>query len=168
MTFLQSYREIWKPIVNYESFYEVSNLGNVRRIGKDFLKPSNNRGYLKVTLSSHGKPRDFSVHRLVANAFLGEILGKVINHLNFDKKDNRVENLEICSQSRNNQHACDGGRRPSKKGEAHHNCIFNDHLILLIRRMVELGLHDKEIASIVNTQQYNISRIRLRKRWNHL
>ena len=106
--------EIWKPVVGYEGYYEVSNIGRVRtlhrldsygrsikgRIRKNVLT---NRGYLKIMLSKDGKHRTFEVHRLVAQAFLGEPpTGKsLVLHWNDIPDDNRVENLRWGDDSEN-------------------------------------------------------------------
>ena len=62
-------REIWEPIVNWEEYYEVSNHGNVRRIGKDNKKLTNNNGRLVVSLNRPGEQITQQVHRLVLEAF---------------------------------------------------------------------------------------------------
>ena len=101
--------EVWKDIQGYEGLYQVSNLGNVRslnwrntgQVRNLYLKPQN-RGYLQVELAKCGQKRGFTVHRLVAMAFVsGYAEGKVVNHINEDKRDNRAENLEWVSQSDN-------------------------------------------------------------------
>lgn len=99
--------EVWKKIEGYED-YEVSSLGNVRSIkfGKE-RKVSYNKheyGYLMVVLFKNGKRKMFTIHQLVAVAFLNHnICGykNVINHKNFITSDNRVENLEIVTAREN-------------------------------------------------------------------
>lgn len=106
--------EVWKDIQGYEGLYQVSNLGNVRslnwrntgQVRNLYLKPQN-RGYLQVELAKCGQKRGFTVHRLVAMAFVsGYAEGKVVNHINEDKRDNRAENLEWVSQSENTKYSC--------------------------------------------------------------
>lgn len=72
-------QEIWKDIKNYEGYYQVSNLGNVkslsRKIGNKYykskmLKKSDNRGYLQVQLWKHSNMKWSLIHRLVAEAFI--------------------------------------------------------------------------------------------------
>lgn len=111
--------ERWKPVnePGFENTYEVSNLGRVRskdrgikvaghmtfRRGK-VLQPciNKNNGYLYVVLSYKGVQKDFTVHSLVANAWLPRVKGlDFINHKNENKIDNRVCNLERCTASYN-------------------------------------------------------------------
>ena len=94
--------EIWKPIFGYDGIYEVSDLGRVRslKFGKVIvLRPVKDRkGYLRVGLWKENKVKRFSVHRLVAHAFIPnrDESKTQINHRNEIKTDNRVENLEWC------------------------------------------------------------------------
>lgn len=106
--------EIWVPvpIEEFSKDYQVSNFGQIRSLGNDngrktkILKTvKNSSGYLKVNLSKNGKTKNFLVHRLVAKSFLPNLLElPQINHINEDKTDNRVENLEFCSAKENINH----------------------------------------------------------------
>lgn len=100
-------KEIWKPIKGYQD-YEVSDLGNVRSLkyGKvKLLKPGISRGYYHVNLWKNGKVKNLLVHRLVVETFIGKIpKGQVVNHINEDKSDNRLSNLEIVTQKENQNH----------------------------------------------------------------
>lgn len=97
--------EIYKT--TYNKNYEVSNLGNVRNLKTNkILKPTiDTRGYLYVGLYSDKIHKKIRIHRLVSETFLEVPKGMVINHLNGIKIDNRLENLEVCSQSDNILHA---------------------------------------------------------------
>lgn len=101
-------KEVWKDVKNYEGYYQVSNLGRVRslRFNKvKLLKQSvNHSGYSYVNLPKNKKPLTFTIHRLVAVAFLNHTpcgYKLVVNHVNFNKLDNRVENLELVSNREN-------------------------------------------------------------------
>ena len=102
--------EIWRDVVGYEGLYKVSNFGNVMslRHKKIFiLKPyMNNYGYLLVDLRNNKKPRKtISVHRIVAQAFLPNPNNlPQVNHKDEDKTNNRVSNLEFCTQAYNNKY----------------------------------------------------------------
>lgn len=115
--------EEWRPIAGYVGWYEVSSLGRIRRIGRAksahpglILTP--NRGtisgrlaYMEVKLTTHNIKKRQRVHRLVAVAFLPVVDGcTIINHLNSDKTDNRVANLEWTTHKGNWHHAFDNGR----------------------------------------------------------
>ena len=100
-------KEIWKDIPNYEGYYQVSNLGRVNSLKNNKTKKDKllkisigYDGYFNVGLSKDGVQKRYQVHQLVAIAFLNHKpngFEKVVNHKNFDKLDNRVENLEIVS-----------------------------------------------------------------------
>lgn len=96
--------EIWKDIEGYEGLYQVSNLGNVRRV--KLLKQYSDKskgGYNVVSLCKDGKVKIARVHQLVANAFVPNPNNKpCIDHINTDRKDNRAVNLQWVTQKENN------------------------------------------------------------------
>lgn len=100
--------ENWLPVKDYEGLYEVSDLGRVRslKFGKSkILKPGvNSARYLNVVLSKGSKKISYSVHSLVACSFLNHTPGScsnVVNHINFNRCDNRLVNLEIIPNREN-------------------------------------------------------------------
>lgn len=132
--------EIWRPVVGYEEYYEVSNTGRVRtiprtvytnnggyiNIGQVIKAPMlHYKGYLQVRLKVNNRPKTFFVHRLVAEAFIpNPNRYKYVNHIDEDKTNNLVGNLEWCSALYNNLH----GSRLSKisnklRGRPAHNSI---------------------------------------------
>lgn len=96
--------EEWKDIKGYEGFYKISNLGNVLSAKRNkLLKPIEHKGYLKVMLSKHGKQKSFKVHRLVAIHFIpNPNKDGCINHIDENRKNNNVLNLEWCTIAENN------------------------------------------------------------------
>lgn len=96
--------EIWKDIKDYPN-YQVSNLGNVKNIKTNkMLKPfATGNEYLKVALSNKSNKKQFLIHRLVATAFIPNPNNlPEVNHIKeFEKTNNKVENLEWCDHSYN-------------------------------------------------------------------
>lgn len=133
--------EIWKDIKDYEDYYEVSNLGNVRSKGREYVDklgrcrtvlPIKRKiqklkiGYLAVDLNVNGGKEKKFVHRLIAEAFLPNPENKqTVNHKDGNKLNNDISNLEWVTYSENNKHATDTGLRKSpwidKFGEEHPN-----------------------------------------------
>ena len=101
---------IWKTIEGYEK-YKVSNTGRVRhKKNGNFLTGNiNHDGYCRVKLTRFdGKCRSIFIHRLVAEAFLDRPEGTTeVNHIDKNKLNNCVENLEWCDHTKNMRHSCD-------------------------------------------------------------
>lgn len=100
--------EQWIDIAGYEELYQISNFGNVvsLKYGKiKLLKGAvNNYGYRQVNLSKDKVVKSFKVHQLVATHFLGHKVNgyeSVINHIDFDRLNNVVTNLEIITAREN-------------------------------------------------------------------
>jgi hypothetical protein len=94
----------WRPIEGYESEYAVSADGRVWSFRRSIiLKPEEvHNGYLRVALCVDKEVKHYRIHRLVANAFLPNPLDlPQVNHINHNRKDNRVENLEWTTQLEN-------------------------------------------------------------------
>ena len=103
--------EVWKDIEDFPN-YQVSNEGRVRNKKTErmlTIKPGRNKQYLSVYLSNNGKENTQTVHRLVAETFLGKHPGMVVNHIDGDKTNNHVNNLEWCTSRENNIHAIENG-----------------------------------------------------------
>lgn len=99
--------EVWKDVPEYEGLYKVSNMGRVYGIKRNnILSPApNEKGYMYVVLCKNNKMKSFRVHRLVAKTFLGDFKGMEINHIDGNKKNNELSNLEYCTHKENMSHA---------------------------------------------------------------
>jgi hypothetical protein len=134
--------ENWKPVIGYECLYEVSDLGRVRsldRIVNQFnngvmtehfykgkmLKAKTDKGYYTVKLCNQHNTKHAKVHRIVAEAFITNPERKpLINHKNGIKLDNRVSNIEWCTEKENSQHALKNGlHNPVITEKAREACI---------------------------------------------
>ena len=102
------FEEIFKTIEGYEGMYEISNYGRVKSLknNKEYiLKPSLDlNGYVIVSLSNEGIKKTKTIHQLVAIAFLNHIpdgMKLIVNHKDFNRQNNHVDNLEIITQREN-------------------------------------------------------------------
>lgn len=105
-------KEIWKDVGGYEGLYQVSNLGRVKSfkgVSERILKLHvDNSGYVHVDLYKNNNHRCPTVHRLVAQAFIPNLENKPeVNHIDEDKTNNMVSNLEWCTRKEN----CNYGTR---------------------------------------------------------
>lgn len=130
-------KEIWKSIVGYEGIYQVSNLGNIKRVqpargssvGYIFTPSEDTKGYLRTRLTDcNGKARTVKVHRIVCAAFHKNAKNlPQVNHKDTIKTNNKANNLEWCTGKQNQQHAIDNGIIPKtwlgKTGAAHNKSI---------------------------------------------
>lgn len=115
--------EIWKDIKNYEGYYQISNLGNIKGLERKVdnhggfkLMPEiikkpfiSKKGYHSIQLRKLGSNKNFRIHRLVAQAFIPNPENKPeVNHLDTIKSNNFVENLEWCTNLENVEHYWQG------------------------------------------------------------
>jgi len=124
--------EIWKDVIGYEGCYSVSNLGRVKSLKRkvNSLHGINTRtvneriiaqrttmhGYMSVALRKYGKDKTLTVHRLIAIAFLNNPDDKPeVNHLDGNKKNNKLYNLEWVTKSENIKHAFRTGLQSLEK-----------------------------------------------------
>lgn len=125
-------KEIWKSIENYEGLYEVSNLGRVRSLDRVVFQQGRNQvyrgtimsqfkdkhGYYHIRLSKKNKKKTFSVHRLVAKAFIPNPKNyPCVNHKDENPKNNKVMNIEWCTHKYNINYGTATYRRAVKMGK---------------------------------------------------
>ncbi len=122
-------QEIWKGIKDYEGIYEISNTGKIRSLNYGMkgkiveLRPHlTKKGYLRAKLHKNKIRKQIFVHRLVVEAFIGEIPeGMVVNHKDECKTNNNVDNLEICT----NLYNINYGTRNQRLSESHKGKIVS-------------------------------------------
>lgn len=122
--------EEWRPVPGFEDLYEVSNLGRVKALGnggsgnsKPRMKKArqSTNGYMTTTLCKNGHMYDFRVHRIVASAFLGLDIHNLeiqVNHIDEDKTNNRLSNLELCDEMYNHFYGTGRQRAAEKHSRA--------------------------------------------------
>lgn len=175
-------QEIWKPIVGYEGLYEVSNLGRVRSIDRvifvnnkkrkltgKLLELKCNRGGYLICVLSNKKTKSIRVHRVVAESFIPKIKGKLcINHLDNDRTNNNVSNLQWCTQKENIRYAYSQNRMDWEriKGEKHPQSKLNISLVKEIRNKQGI-LKRIDVARLYKIDPANVSSIWNRKTWKH-
>lgn len=110
-----------------------------------------------------------SVHRLLAHNFLGGIPeGLVVNHIDGDKENNLLSNLEITTHQENTIHAYKTGLAQGKKGEDNSQAILNDEDILRMFTMFREGANNLEVSKVFGVHDRYVSLVRHGKRWGHL
>lgn len=108
--------EVWKDIKGYEKLYQISSLGRVKKLTSSdsigrikltrIMSIQENRGYLKIRLSKNNIRKNYLIHRLVAIAFISNLEDKIeVNHIDGNKLNNQVDNLEWVTSSENQLHA---------------------------------------------------------------
>lgn len=142
--------EVFKDVLGYEGLYQVSNFGRVKSLKrknvfycglkKEYLErpvkekilnfSKSNRGYLQVCLTKNGNYKTYTVHRLVAKAFIDNPLNKkTVNHIDGNKLNNCVNNLEWATSSENNKHAFDNGlSKPHNQRKVNQYDLNNNYI----------------------------------------
>lgn len=180
--------EIWKDCIGYEGIYQISNLGRVKSLSREFTMPKgrkafykekfltpqiNDWGYKTVRLYNSSREwKVFSVHALVAFAFIGERpLGLVINHKDGVKSNNTPSNLEYVTNKENINHAINSGLKIALKGSAMYNSTLSCSQVIEIRNKYngtkkykgllmdlgkEYGVSNNVISNIVKNKSYKL------------
>lgn len=151
--------EEWRAIKGYEGLYEVSNFGNVRSLERKvyrrfswvklkgkILKPANIKGYCKVVLCKNGESKLLALHRLVAETFIpNPNQYPEVNHIDENKSNNNVNNLEWCTHSYNMNYGDILNKKRIKQGYKV-KCVETGEVFQSIR----------EAAKAVNSTHQNI------------
>lgn len=165
--------EIWKKVNGFDGLYEVSNTGKVKSFVKyhrgALLKLyANKKGYLLVYLNKIGSDYRLgtTVHKLVYNAFIGQVPdGLQINHIDGNKQNNCIENLEVCTPKENVNHATKLGLRTANIN-LQSGAMFTENQIEDIRALIANGVSNKKISEKYSCHFSTISKIRTGVNYN--
>lgn len=177
--------EIWKPVVGYEAFYEVSSLGRVRSLPRTTTymttrgrvtrtRPARMRAlqrvgpyYTVVLRAENGKSKGRTVHSLVCEAWHGPApVGRQVSHLNGNGRDNRPENLRWETPKENTGRKKDHGTQAY--GEDHPNAVLNEDAVRAIRLLKGAGMPIKNIARALRVSRYAVTDVLSGRRWQEV
>lgn len=176
----------WLSVIGYEGLYLVSDTGLVyseprteyvqtKRVGGHYryrkgklLSPSKIVGrYSSLVLSKDGVKKTHQVHRLVAEAFLKASPERVeVNHINGDKHDNRIENLEWVTPKENQRHSAHVLK--NHLGSKQANSVLKEVDVLVVKEAILSGISDRLIAKQFGVGRSTIYNIRCGKNWSWL
>lgn len=178
--------EIWKDLKGYEGLYKISSLGKIKSLdrkrycGHKGSKPQLRKGrilkqhydylgYKRVRLSKNSTTKTLTLHRLLAINFIENPYNKPnINHIDGNKSNNSLDNLEWCTQKENSQHAFKTGLSKARKGENSNLSKLNENDIKEIRKLHRQKMTQTDIAKIFNVSIANISEIVNYKTWKEV
>jgi len=186
--------EEWRPIIGYESLYEVSSIGRVRSLSFRnrvccvpriaILRQKLSRGYCKITLYQDGKKKTVSVHRLVATSFIDDkrdVLQLQVNHRDSNKTNNRRTNLEWVTPKENTDHAIRANNWPSgvrhgsitkpetrPRGSRTNTATITEVAAAIIKRRIVNGERPLRISEDMCISVNVVYRIRANSTWRHV
>lgn len=170
-------KEVFRPVKGFEGFYEISNKGRVKTLytssqgkrgGGDFLKERTTRqGYKFYQLNKSGKKSTVLTHRLIAQAFIENPEGKnEINHIDGNKANNNLDNLEWCTRKENIKHAFETGLNVGRKGEKNFLSKLTYEKVKEIKELLTEGnMSAKDIGKKYGVSQSCITNINLGHTW---
>lgn len=164
--------EVWKDITGYEGLYQASTHGRIKSYCKydrgRILKSFRYSKYLGVALFENKKHIKYYVHRLVALTFIPNPENKpCINHKDGDKDDNRIENLEWCTQQENLIHKIN--ILGEGRGDKHGNSVISEKRVGGIKFLLKEGkLTQRQIAKRYKIDYRIVNQINKGITWVHI
>jgi len=168
--------EQWRDITGYEGRYQISSLGRVKSLIRPgvkqerILKPNIlPRGYHQIRLVTHHRNRNFAVHRLVCSAFHSNPCAlPQVNHIDGDKSNNTVANLEWVNNATNLIHAYKLGLRVPPRGSAHPKAKLTEATVKIIKRRLSDGASLAELGRAYGVTYMTIRQIKCGATWQHV
>lgn len=169
----------WKKIDGYVN-YECSNTGliktyNWKNTGREkIMKPAlDKNGYLRTVLKRNdGKLCTIKVHRIICETFKGKKKNLCVNHINFDRADNKIENLEWVTIKENNLHSLKNNNFVNGQfvGEKHYKSILTENEVIDLRKNYIRGKkgYKKEMSQKYKVSEATIKDIIQNRSWKHL
>lgn len=152
--------------------YTIDDYGNIFDVELNRYKKQykDHKGYIKVHFYINGKDKGFFVHRLVLMTFnpIDGMEKLQVNHIDGNKQNNYVQNLEWCNNSQNQLHAYRIGLNKPKPGELNPSAKLTEKEVLEIADMIMAGITHKKIAERFNVASITISAIRSKRIWGYL
>lgn len=167
------YGEVWKPIINFEGLYEISNFGRVKSLGNNKYKVDkiikhciSKNGYAYCTLWINCKQKKYKIHRLIAIHFIPNPENKpFINHIDSNRMNNSIENLEWCTQKENIHHAINNGRMDFN-GEKNPSAKLNKSDVYNIKKLHNNLVSIKDLSTKYSVSDVSIRNIINDKTWS--
>ena len=163
--------EVWKPIKNYENLYEISNYGRVKslRSGKILKKRLTYDGYVRVTLTYNQQAKDFRVHRLVAEHFIPNPDNKeTVNHIDGNKENNHVSNLEWATRSEQLIHSYQLGLKQAQIGTSNCQSKLSEDDVRTIRNLHNEGISYSKLAKQFKVHKTTIANVVKRRAYKNV
>jgi Mor family transcriptional regulator len=174
--------EIWKSVVGYEGWYEVSSFGSVRSVdrtvihgrygpskqkGKVLSHVVNHFGYCMVVLTRQRNRKMITVHKLVVDAFIPNVNGSTqVDHLDADKQNNRLSNLERVTNLENNRRA--RAKHIYPEGERVHTAKLTAEKVIRMRKQFDAGATSSALSKEYQIDASHIGKICRRLKWKHV
>lgn len=160
--------EEWRDIPRFEGFYQASNLGRIRSLDRlvtfngtraerkgVILRPAQRNNYAFVLLSIEGRKKAYSIHRLIVTTFIPNAENyPCVNHIDCDKSNNNLLNLEWCTSKQNSEHAVVNNKY--RKGEFAGRAVLND---IIAREIRVKYLSEENITQPRLTRPYPMKRL---------
>jgi hypothetical protein len=174
--------EFWKYVPNTDNRYLISNQGRLLTLNfknskrASVMRPATNQnGYLHTLIVSEGKLKKVVIHRLVAQTWIENPLNKAqVNHINFIRNDNRIENLEWCTPQENTLHSYNNGRikmpknAPPMRGSKNGGAKLNEEQVREIRMKFKPYKYTREMLAKEYGVKANTIKDAILRSWKHV